>query len=99
MICAHVCDNELTINPTQPNGISQAARKVTLILAVWIHFEDACPDIFLFFAGIAATSDRNIDLIIRSKCDCACQMPTTVLIGEAIIGKCGENLRLARWFC
>src|SRR5205085_11678945 len=63
---------------------------------VHVHLCYGRSNLFLLFASVAGTSDGNVELSVRTKRECARQMPAAVLVVETIVGKRCEHLRLAR---
>ena len=87
--------NKSAFDPTQPHGIAQAARKMFLIFAVRIHFDNAGANVFLFFTRVTTAAHRNVDLSVTTNGNRTSQMPAAVLVIQTIVRKSSEHFRLA----
>src|SRR5687768_429549 len=86
-------EKEFTV-PSEPDRVPQPFCENALLGAVRIHFQDRRPDLFLFLAGIAARTDRNVHLPVRRKRYRPRQVPAAVFIAEPVVREGRERLRI-----
>ncbi len=53
------------------------------------------PHFFLFHTRVATASDGNVDLTVAAHDYCAGQMPATILVAQAVVGKGCKHFGLA----
>src|SRR6185436_8788984 len=92
----HVSCVKAVFDPAQADRIAQSARKMFLVAAVRIHFQNAGADVFLFFTGIATAADGNVELAVANR-DSAREMPAAVLVTQTVIWKSREHFGLRAW--
>ena len=92
MIRALARSPEEIADPFQPDGISQTSGKFTLLRAVRIHFDNACPHLFFFYARVAGRSDRDVKFAGGRERNGARQVPAAVFIAQAVVWKSRDRL-------
>src|SRR6188768_1401981 len=94
MIGALICGEQKGADPSKSYCISQTARENSLSAPVRVHFQHRRTDLLLLNARIAARSDRNVQLAVRSEGDRPCQVPSTVLVAQTVIWEGRDGLRI-----
>ena len=73
-------------------------RKLSVVLPVY-NEKNTIRDIVERVLRSEISIEKELVIVDDFSRDGTREMPTTVLVGQAIIRKGGENLRLAAWFC